>query len=81
MDTLMSEVRACKKDVDVLIEQLINDFPTESVPDGTSHVSWLKREVVKLLRAQVDIASREAKLDARERAVSAREREVRKNGM
>ena len=81
MDTIMSEVRAGKQDVDVLIDQLMNDLPTENTPDGTSHVSWLKREVVKLLRAQLDLASKEAKLDSRERSIAAREREIRKNHM
>jgi len=81
MDTIMSDVRAGKQDVDVLIDQLMTELPTDQVQDGTSHVSWLKREVVKLLRAQVELASKQAKLDARERSISDRERELRKNHM
>ena len=77
MDQLMNDVKIGKVDIDDLIDKIMTDHPTEEMQDGASHVMWIRRETAKLLRSQVELANKEAKLDAREKAIVARERALR----
>lgn len=77
MDQLMNDVKIGKTDIDTIIDMMMTKYPTVEMQDGSSHVMWIRRETAKLIRSQIEIADKEAKLDARERAIVARERALR----
>ncbi|AEO98002.1 hypothetical protein EhV460 [Emiliania huxleyi virus 86] len=77
MDQLMNDVKIGKEDIDTLINTMMTDYPTGEMQDGSSHVMWIRRETAKLMRSQIELANKEAKLDNREKAIVARERALR----
>ena len=79
MDTLFENVKLGNVDIDTLVSELVSSYPTDHMQDGENHVSWVKRECIKLLRSHMELADKEAKLAKREAIVTRREKALSRN--
>jgi len=75
-DKLFEQVKLGNEHIDSLVNELVTNHPLEEMQDGTNHISWIKRECMKLLRSHMELADKEAKLAKREAAVTRREKAV-----
>mgnify|MGYP001246165433 CR=1 FL=1 len=78
-DKLFEQVKLGNADIDSLVHELVTSHPLEEMQDGHNHISWIKRECMKLLRSHMELADKEAKLVRREAVVTRREKAISRN--